>query len=76
MSSLDFPGLGALVVDPPDDQIYDCDDDEGGYEASHDADLMRSPRAGVKRARRFVIGHCEDWERMEVRAWSYSVSVK
>ena len=61
MSSLDFSGLGALVVDPPDDQVYDWDEDEGGYEASHYADLMRSPRAGVKRARRFVISHCEDW---------------
>ncbi len=60
MSALHFPGLGALVVDPPNDQVCDCDDDEGGYEASHYADLMRSPRAGVKRARRFIIGHRGD----------------
>lgn len=61
MSTLHFPSLGALVVDLPEDQIYDSDEDEGGYEASHDADLMRGPRAGVKRARRFIVAHCEDW---------------
>ena len=61
MSTLHFPGFGALVVDLPEDQIYDGDEDEGGYEADHDTDLMRSSRAGVKGARRLIIGHCEDW---------------
>lgn len=50
MSALHFSGLGALVVNPPDDQIYDCDDEKAGYETSHDADLMRNARAGVKGA--------------------------
>lgn len=67
MSSLDFPSLAALVVDPPDDQVYDCDDYEASYEASHDGNLMHSPRASVKRARGFVISHCEDWKRMKLR---------
>ena len=67
MASLHFPGLGALVVDPPDDQVYDRENDEGDYEASHDADLMRSPRAGVKRARRSVIGHYQDCRRIDMR---------
>ena len=67
MSSLHFSGFGALVVDPPGNQVHECDDDEGGYEANHDADLMCSSRASVKRTRRFIIGHCGDRRRMEVR---------
>ena len=60
MSSLHFFCLGALVVDSPDDQVAACDDDEPRHEAKHDADLVRSPRAGVERARGFIVGHCED----------------
>ena len=68
MSSLHFAGLGALIVDPPDDKVRACDDDESGHEADHDADLMRSPGAGVERARGFVVGHCGCWRRMGVRS--------
>lgn len=76
MSPLHFPGLGAPVVDPPNDQVYDCDYDEGAYKASHDADLMSSPRAGVERARGFITGHCGYLRRMEVRTGAVQYGLK
>ncbi len=58
MSSLDLLGFGALIVEPPDDQIRARDDDEGGHEADHDANLVRGAGTGVIRARGLVGGHC------------------
>ena len=61
-SSFHLFSLGALVVDPPDDQVRGCDDDEGRHEANHDANFVSGPRAGVIRGCGCLrIGHCEDW---------------
>ncbi len=57
MSSLDLLGFGALIVEPPDDQVRARDDDEGGHEADHDANLVGGAGAGVERARGLVGGH-------------------
>ena len=54
--------LGALVVDPPDDQVNGCDEDEGRHEADHDANLVSGPRAGVIGGFGGLgVRHFEDW---------------
>ena len=73
MSSLNFLGLGALIIELPNDQVRGSDDDEGGHEANHDADFVRRSRARMKRARGFIVGHCEEWGTMRCKDWSCSV---